>query len=155
MPSSNCRLGSQPSSRARVYGVAHVVALAVGYVGYQVHVLAFLAAKQTVDGLYHNLYYVDVLPLVEAAYVVSVRRLALVEYQVDGTGVVFYIEPVAHVLALAVNRQWLAVAYVVDEQWYQLLRELVRSVVIGAVGYYRWHAVCVVECAYEVIRACL
>ena len=74
---------------AGVDGVTHVVSLAVGHIGYQVHVLAFLAAEQAVNGLDDNLDYVDVLPLVEAADVVGVGRLSLVEDEVDGAGVVF------------------------------------------------------------------
>ena len=139
---------------ARVDGIAHIVALAVGHVGYQVHVLTVLAAEQSVDGLDDNLYDVYVLPLVEAADVVRVGSLAVVENQVDGAGVVFHVEPVAHVLALAVDGQRLAVAYVVDEQWDEFLRELVRPVVVRAVCHHGRHAVCVVESTDEMVGAC-
>ena len=98
---------------ARVDGVTHVVALAVGHVSDEVHVLALLATKQAVNGLDDNLYYVDVLPFVEAADVVGVSRLSFVEDEVDGAGVVFNIEPVPHVLALSVYGQRLLVADVV------------------------------------------
>ena len=40
---------------------------------------AFLSSKQTVNGLDDNLYNIDVLPFVEAADVISVSCLALVE----------------------------------------------------------------------------
>ena len=40
---------------------------------------AFLSSKQTVNGLNDNLYNIDVLPFVEAADVISVSCLALVE----------------------------------------------------------------------------
>jgi len=89
------------------------VALTVSDVCDEVHVLALLAAEQTVNGLDDNLDYVDVLPFVEAADVVCVGRLAFVEDEVDGAGVVFNIEPVTHVLALAVDWQRLLVADVV------------------------------------------
>lgn len=38
------------------------------------------------------------------------------EDDVDGAGVIHYIQPVAHVLALAIYRQRFAVADIVDEQ---------------------------------------
>ena len=76
---------------------------------------------------------IDVLPLVEAADVVGFSDFALMENQVDGPGMVLDIEPVTDILALAIDRQRLAMADVVDKQRNQLLRELVGTIVIGAV----------------------
>ena len=44
-------------------------------------------------------------------------------------------------------------AYVVDEERYQLLWELVGTVVVGAVGHDGGHPVGVMVGAYEVVRA--
>ena len=140
---------------AGVDGIAHVVALAVGDVGDEVEVFAFLASEQAVDGLDDYLDDVDVLPLVEASDVVGLGYLAVVEYHVDGTGMVFNIESVAHVLAFAVHWQWLAVTDVVDEKGNQLLGELIGSIIVRAVGDDGWHAVGVVERTDEVVAACL
>ena len=41
-----------------------------------------------------------------------------------------------------------------DEKWYELLGELVGTVVVGAVGYYRGHAVGVVVGTDEVVARC-
>lgn len=49
------------------------------------------------------------------------------EDQVDGAGVVFDVEPVADILALAIDRQRPAVADVVDEQRDQAFREIDRA----------------------------
>ena len=46
-------------------------------------------------------------------------------------------------------------ADVIDEERYQLLRELVRPVVVGAVGHDGRHAVGIVECANKVVARCL
>ena len=46
-------------------------------------------------------------------------------------------------------------AYVVDEQGYEFLWELVWTVVVGAVRHYRRHPVGVVERAHEVVAGCL
>ena len=89
---------------SRIDGVAHVVTLAVRYVCYQVHVFSFLASQQTVHGLDYYLDDVDVLPFVETANVVGLGHFPLMEDKVDGTGVVYHVQPVAHVLALAVYR---------------------------------------------------
>ena len=131
------------------------MAEAVGDVSDEVEVFAFLTTKKTVDGIDDDLDDVDVLPLVEATDVVGFGYLAIVEDEVDGTGMVFYKEPVAHVFALAIDWQWLAMADVVDEEWYQFLGELIRAVIIRAVGHDGWHSVCIMESANEVVRTCL
>ena len=46
------------------------------------------------------------------------------EDDVDGAGVIHYIQPVAHVLTLAIYRQRFAVADIVDEQWDESSTEL-------------------------------
>ena len=136
-----------------VDGVAQVVAGAVGDIGDELLAGAFRVAEQTVHGLDNNLHDVDILPLIEAADVVSIARLALVENNIDGAGMVDHIEPVAHVLALAIDRQRLTVADIVDEEGDELLRELVGAVVVRAVGHQRGHAVGVVVGAHEVVAA--
>ena len=88
----------------------------VGYVCDEIHILTFLASEQTIDGVNHHLDDVDVLPLVESTDIVCLSHLALMEDDVDGAGVIHYIQPVAHVLTLAIHRQRFAVADIVDEQ---------------------------------------
>ena len=58
---------------------------------------------------------------------------------------VFDIEPVADVFALSVDRKTFAVTDIVDKQRDKLLRELIGTVVDGAIGHYRRHPVGVVE----------
>ena len=57
------------------------------------------------------------------------------EYKVDGACVVLNIQPVAYVLALAIDRKRLLVADVVDEQRYQFLRKLVGPLIVRAICY--------------------
>ena len=135
--------------------VAGVVAQAVRHVGDEVQVFAFGAAEELVDGLDHDLDDVDVLPFVEAADVVRLGNLAFMENHVDSAGMVFDKEPVANVFALAVNRQRLLVADIVDEKRNQLFGELVRTVVVAAVRHDGRHAVGIVERANEVVGTCL
>ena len=73
------------------------------------------------------------------------------EDKVNGTGMVFHIEPVPHILALTIYRQRLTMADVVDEQWDELLWELVRPIVVGAICDNCRHAVCVMESAHEMV----
>ena len=135
--------------------VAGIVAQAVGDVGDEVHVFAFGAAEQLIYSLDDDLDDVDVLPFVETADIVSFGDFAVMENHVNSAGMVFHEEPVANILALAINRQRLLVADVVDKERNQLFGELVRTVVVAAVRDNRRHAVGVVERAHEMVGASL
>ena len=63
------------------------------------------------------------------------------------------IQPVSHLHAVSVNRELLVMLDVIDHQRDQLLRELIRAVVVGAAGDVDRHAVGVVERLNKVIRA--
>ena len=136
-----------------VDGITKVMTGAVGDVGDELLAGAFRVAEEAVDSLNHHLHNVDVLPFIEAADVVSITRLAPVENDVDSAGVILHIEPVAYVLSFAVDGQRLSVPDIVDEERDELLRELVGTVVIGAVRDQRGHAVGIVIGAYEVVAA--
>ena len=140
---------------SRVDGITHIVTLSISYVGDEVHILAFLSAEQSVNGLDNHLDDIDILPLVETTDVVSFGYLTLMENHIDGTGMIYYIQPVAHVLTLTIYWQWLSMTDVVDKQRNQLLWELVWTVVVRAVGHDGWHTVCIVESTNEVIGTCL
>ena len=124
---------------------------AVSNVSDEVEVFSFFATKETVNGIDDYLDDVDVLPLVEASDVVGFGYFSLMEDEIDGTGMVFYKEPVAYVLALAIDREGLAVADVVDEKWNKFLRELVWAIVVGAIRHYGRHSIRIMISSYEVI----
>ena len=138
-----------------VDGIACIVAETVCDVGDELKAEALRVAEDPVHCLDHDLDQVYVLPLVEAADVVCLCDFAFMEDQVDGACVVLHIEPVTDILALAVYRERLAVPDVVDEQRNELLRELVWSVVVRAVGHDGRKAVGVVICSHEMVRGCL
>ena len=117
----------------------------------EIHVLSFLASQQTVDGFDNHFDDIDILPLVEATDVVCLGNHTLMENQVDSTGMVLYEQPVAHVLALAIDGQWFAVTDVVDEKRNQFLWELIRAIVVRAVRHDDGHAVGVVISTNEVV----
>ena len=86
----------------------------------------------------------DVRLLAVAADVVGLARLAAVKHAPQGPAVVLDEQPVADVHAVAVDRQLLALGRVEDHQRDQLLGELVRPVVVRAVGHQHRQAVGVV-----------
>src|SRR6266704_4269088 len=74
----------------------------------------------------------DVFHLVAAADIVNLAVLALAERQVDGRAVVENVEPVPHVLPVAVERQGLVFDRIGDEERDDLFRVLVRAEVVAA-----------------------
>ena len=130
------------------------MAQAVRHVGYQVHILPFLTPQQTIHRVDHHFDDVNVLPLVETTDIIGFRNLPIVENHVNGPCVVLHIQPVAYILALTIYRQRFAVTDVVDEQRYQLLRKLVRTVVVRTVRHDGRHSVRVVVRTYKVVARC-
>ena len=128
---------------------------AVSYKSNEVEVLAFFTAKETVNCIDKNLNDVDVLPLIKASYVVGFCYFTLMENKVYCTGGVLYIEPVADILAFAIDGERFAMAYVIDEERNQFLRELVWTIVIRAVCHNCWHTVSIVEGTNEMVGTCL
>ena len=110
----------------RVDGVAAVVA---GAVGDPVEVLG-VASHRLQDHAQDR----DVVPLAIGADEVGLPRAALGEDVPDGRGVVLGVDPVADVLATAVELGAHAVDDVRDLPGDELLHVLVGSVVVGAVG---------------------
>ena len=74
------------------------------------------------------------------------------EDEVDGSCMVFYEKPVAHILALSIHWKWLPISDVVNEQWDQLLRELIWTVVVRAISYNGWHTISIMVSTNKVIR---
>ncbi len=94
----------------------HIVTLSVCYISNQIQVSTLRATEQSINGLDNHLDDIDILPLVETTDVIGLGNLSLVENHIDGTGMIYYIQPVAHVLTLTIYWQWLAMTDIVDEQ---------------------------------------
>lgn len=123
----------------------------VSHVSYQIQRIPFRVTQQSVNGLYQHLYDVDVLPFVETAYVVCIRNLSFMENYVYRTRMIHHIQPVAHVLTLAIHRQRLAVTNIIDKQRNQLLRKLVRPIVVRAVSHYSRHPISIMISTHKMI----
>src|SRR5690554_863398 len=135
---------------ASVYGVAHVVAGAVLHKGDQVPVAAFLRAELLED-VADGVHYVDVLFFVVAADVVGFAGFAFGDDFVEGSCVVFHVEPVADLVAFAVDRERFAVQGVEDHQRDELFREVVGAVVVAAICDQYRQAVGALPGAYQMI----
>lgn len=128
-----------------VDGVAAVVA---GAVGDPVEVLGVAA-----HGLQDHAQHGDVVLLAVGADEVGLPRAALGEDVPDGRGVVLGVDPVADVLAAAVELGADAVDDVGDLPGDELLHVLVGAVVVGAVGDRGAQAVGAGPCAHEHVGA--
>jgi len=137
-----------------VDGVALVVARTVRNEGLEFGVLLAIGtgAALVEDGT-HGVQNLEVVALVVAADVVGLAGAARVEYEVDGLAVVENIEPVADVRAVAVHRNALFFQALGDDDGDELLKMLLRAVVVGTVRGGHVHAVGMVVGAYDEVRA--
>src|SRR5688572_6736326 len=78
---------------------------------------------------------VDVTPLVFSSEQIRLTRLALGQNLFQADCVVVYIQPVADVLALTIYRKRNPIDRLDDGERNQLLRELVRPVIVRAIRY--------------------
>ena len=123
-------MGRPPAQLAlELGGVDGVAAVVAGAVGDPVEVLG-VASHRLEDHAQDR----DVVPLAISADEVGLPRAALGEDVPDGRGVVLGVDPVADVLAAAVELGADAVDDVGDLPGDELLHVLVGAVVIGAVG---------------------
>jgi hypothetical protein len=127
------------------------VAGAVGDVGDEAAVAAGGVGLEFVEERAEGVHDLDVGLLVPAADVVDLAGLAGLQDGADGAAVVGDVEPVADLLAVAVHGQRLAGQGVGDHQRDELLGEVVRAVVVGAVAGGDRQAVGVVPGAHEVV----
>lgn len=77
---------------------------------------------------------VDVAANVAAGDVVRLTDSAVLQDEPQGADVVFNVEPVAALAAIAVNRQALAVAGALDDAWNEFFRVLARAIVVAAMA---------------------
>ena len=68
--------------------------------------------------------------LIVATYIVNLSYTSVVDDKIDRLAVILYIEPVTHVLACSVYREWLVIKRICNHKWDKLLREMVWSVVV-------------------------
>ena len=124
-----------PVQARRIDGIPQVMAFAVSHISDQTVGIAFRTSEETVHRLYQHLHNIYVLPLVKASDIVCRSRLSPVEDKVNGSGMVLNIQPVPDILSLSIYRERSVMPYIVYKQRYQLLRELIWTVIVGAVGH--------------------
>src|ERR1051326_196100 len=83
-----------------------------------------------VEQISEFLYQFNVLPLAAAADVVNLARAPLTQDEFERAAVVLNVEPVAHVLSIAVNRQRLGVERIDDHQGDEFLWKLIGTVIV-------------------------
>ncbi len=100
--------------------------------------------QKTVDNFDHRFGGVDILPFVETSYVVCLSYLALVEDDVNDTGMIYNIKSVAYVFVFAINWKRFLVTDVIDKDCNLLPWELIRAIFVRAVSDNVWHVGCIV-----------
>src|SRR5712692_8513144 len=120
---------------ARVHGIPAVVAGAVFYERDQLAVRnGGVVRAQFVEQSANGGDNVQVLFFAAPTDVVGFSNAALRDDGANGAAVILDVEPVANVFAVAIYRERLAGASIQDHERDQFFGELVRSVIVGAVG---------------------
>ena len=109
------------------------------------------AGAQLVQQVAEGVHDMQIGLFVPAADVVVFARNACFEHAPEGAAVVAHMQPVAHMQAITVYRQWLAGQGVDDHQRDEFFGKLVGAVVVAAMGDDGGHAVCVVPGAHQMI----
>jgi len=102
--------------------------------GYQFAVRTRGAAEFAVQKVADEIHDIYIAPFVIAADVVDPAGNAPLQHGLHRPRMVLHMEPVTHVQPIAIYRQRLLRNDIVDHEGYQLLREVVRPVVVGAAG---------------------
>ena len=136
--------------------VALVVAGAVGDIGLEGAVrLAICPGAEVIQQGAEGVDDLEVGLFVMAADVVDLAQGAFLKHQTQGPGMIIDVEPVADVVAFAVDGQGFARYGVMNHEGNELFRELAGAVVVGAVGGNDREAVGMVPGADEVIGGSL
>ena len=90
--------------------------------------------------------------LVAAADVVGLAGHALCQNDAERARVVLDKEPIAHIRAIAIDRQRLAIQRIEDDQRDQLFRKMIRAVIVRAVRHDHRHAIGPVPRFREMVR---
>ena len=110
----------------RVNGIAQIVSFAVTHMGDE--------SLRLVRCMANQLHGVDIPHLIMAADIIDLSEPPLIQHKVNCLAVVVHIEPVPHIQPLPIDGQGLVVQRVDDHQGDQLLRELIRTVIVAASG---------------------
>jgi len=89
------------------------------------------------------------------ADVVNLSYPAFMNNQIDCLAVILYIQPVTDIQTLSIYRKRLVSQGIGNHQRYQLLREMIGSVVVRAAADCNRKAVGAVVCLYQKICSCL
>ncbi|MNN48156.1 hypothetical protein D3C81_1626190 [compost metagenome] len=82
------------------------------------------------DGLHHF----QIRAFIMTAYIIHFTTYTFVQYEINRSTVIIDMQPVPNIFAIAVNRNLLFVQNFRNRQWNQLLREMVRAVIVRAPG---------------------
>jgi hypothetical protein len=78
---------------------------------------------------------IDVPPLIIASDIVSLADSTPRDYSMQGLGMVFHVQPITNIFSFAIDRNRFVSKRLQDYHRDELLGELERAIIIGAIGY--------------------
>ena len=104
---------------------------------------------------YHDFDEIYVLPFIESTNIICFRNCSFMENGINRSCMILNIQPVTNIFTFSIHRKRLAMTDIVYKEGDQLLRELIWSIIVRAIGYYGRHAICIMICSDKMIRTCL
>src|SRR6266478_8560924 len=114
--------------------------------------MRFLIRADFIQDSADRLNYIEVRALVPAADIVRLARPPFSKDQMKRSGMILDIEPVADIGAFPIDRKRLTLQGIENDQWNQLLRKMVWSIVIRAVRNDNRKAIGSMPCHGQMIR---
>ena len=67
-------------------------------------------------------------------YIIYLSYPSAMNNGIDSLAMVFHIQPVSYIRSVAIHRQGFTLQDILDDQWDQLLREMIRAIIIRTAG---------------------
>src|SRR5690606_13347961 len=88
---------------------------------------------------------------VESSNVIGFAVFTLMENQIDSSCMIYYKKPVASIFPIAIDRKRFVMDNIMDTQRYQFFWEMIRSIIVRAIGYHYGQSVGIVIGSYKMV----
>lgn len=117
----------------------------------QIQVGTLWTTEEAINSLNDTMDDINIFPLVKTTDIVGLCNGSVMEDGVDGTNMIYYIQPVAYVFVLAIDRKWFTMKDVINKKRDQPLWKLIRTIIVRTVCHNGRHFIGIVESRNKVI----
>ena len=123
----------------------------VFYISDQFFILSGSSSQFLIHLTTQFFYQCNVCPFIMTPNIVSFPNSSLVKNNINCPCMVFYKQPISNILAFPVNRKRLFVDNIMNTKRNQFFREMIRTIIVGAIGNFNWQSKSVIVGSYKMI----